>query len=86
MKKLPKLPNPGSVFQAKYTADQMRKYARCAIAGVEADFDAYKEGSEEAFHAVVEQKQNLEKIARQMESTIQSQQALIVDLRERVKA
>lgn len=25
--KLPKLPNPASVLQAKYTADQMREYA-----------------------------------------------------------
>ncbi len=86
MTKLPKLPNPGSVLQAKYTADQMREYARRAIAGLEADFNAYKEGSEEAFRVVVEQKQDREKRVRQLESTIQSQQALIVDLRERAKA
>lgn len=32
MTKLPKLPNPGSVLQAKYTAEQMREYARKAEA------------------------------------------------------
>jgi hypothetical protein len=31
MTKLPKLPNPASVLEAKYTAEQMREYARKAI-------------------------------------------------------
>lgn len=54
---------------------------RCAIADVVADFDAYKEGSEEAFRMVVDAKQNREERVRQLESTIQSQQALIANLR-----
>ncbi len=32
MTKLPKLPNPSSVLEAKYTAEQMRDYARKAEA------------------------------------------------------
>ncbi len=32
MTKLPKLPNPGSVLEAKYTKDQMRQYAAKAMA------------------------------------------------------
>lgn len=32
MTKLPRLPRPGSVLQAKYTARQMREYALKALA------------------------------------------------------
>ena len=75
MTKLPRLPNKGNTLEAKYTADQMREYALRAIADLEADFKAYKDGSEEAFRVVAEQKQDREKRVRQLESTIQSQQA-----------
>lgn len=44
-------------------------------------FDAYKEGSEKAFGAVVEQKRKAEKCVSRMESTIQSQQGVIVKMR-----
>ena len=44
-------------------------------------FDAYKEGSEEAFGAVVEQKRKAEECVSRMESTIQSQQGVIVKMR-----
>lgn len=37
MTKLPKLPNPASVLEAKYTAEQMREYARKAVAAHQRD-------------------------------------------------
>ncbi len=43
-----------------------------------AEFAAYREGSEEAFRAVVQQKQDLEKQVAQQFQTIQSQQQIIV--------
>ena len=44
-------------------------------------FDAYKEGSEEAFGAVVEKKRKAEERVSRIESTIQSQQGVIVKMR-----
>lgn len=44
-------------------------------------FNAYKEGSEEAFGAVVEQKRKAEERASCIERTIQVQQCVIVDMR-----
>jgi hypothetical protein len=82
MTKLPKLPNPGSVLQARYTADQMREYAHRAVAAERADFDAYKEGSEEAFRTVVDDKHALQARVRQLEQTISSQQDVIYRLRQ----
>lgn len=82
MTKLPKLPNPGSVLQAKYTAEQMRDYAQKAVDSVRADFDAYKEGSEEAFRTVVDDKHALQNRVRKLEETISSQQSVIVRLRQ----
>lgn len=46
-----------------------------------AEFAAYKEGSEEAFGAVVDAKQALERRESQFESTIATQQRVIVDFR-----
>lgn len=46
-----------------------------------AEFAAYKEGSEEAFGAVVDAKQALERRVPQFESTIATQQRVIVDFR-----
>ncbi len=56
MTKLPKLPNPGSVLQAKYTAEQMREYARKAVAeereacAKECEHTAVRMGSEWMAH------------------------------------
>lgn len=47
-----------------------------------AEFAAYKEGSEEAFGAVVAQKQAAEARLQTMQSTIASQQGVICDFRE----
>jgi hypothetical protein len=68
-----------------YTADQMRAYAAEAVAdalaSLQADFDAYKEGSEEAFGAVVEQKRQALERLQQIEQTIATQQSVIARLR-----
>lgn len=82
MTKLPKLPNPGSVLQAKYTAEQMREYARKAVAAERADFEAYKYGSEEAFRTVVDDKHRLQRRVLQLEQSISAQQSVIVRLRQ----
>lgn len=47
-----------------------------------AEFDAYKEGSEEAFRAVVEKKRDLEASEARMRQTIDGQQAVIVRMRK----
>lgn len=47
-----------------------------------AEFNAYKEGSEEAFGTVVEQKQAAEARLQTMQLTIASQQGVICDFRE----
>lgn len=47
-----------------------------------AEFNAYKEGSEEAFGTVVAQKQAAEARLQMMQSTIASQQGVICDFRE----
>ncbi len=47
-----------------------------------ADFEAYKEGSEEAFRTVVDDKHALQKRVRQLEEAIDAQRSVIVRLRE----
>ena len=49
-------------------------------------FNAYKEGSEEAFGDIVEQKRKAEERASRIERTIQEQQCVIVNMRAQCDA
>ena len=49
-----------------------------------AEFGAYKEGSEEAFGVLVEQKKSAESRLAQMQQTISIQQSVICNMREKL--
>ena len=51
-----------------------------------AEFGAYKEGSEEAFGVLVEQKKSAESRLAQMQQTISVQQSVICNMREKLGA
>lgn len=76
-----------SLERNKPLADQIvdvlnqREQLQVELDKLRAEFEAYREGSEEAFRSVVEQKQYLVAKADRQFETIQSQQAVIVRLR-----
>lgn len=76
-----------------YTAASMRKVKSIVEnakgeerEALRAEFDAYKEGSEEAFGVVVEQKKALADRVAQLEKTIRDQGSVICDFREQLAA
>lgn len=52
MIKLPRLPNPGNVLEARYTAKQMRDYARKAVAEATAPKPEPEPISEKCQHGI----------------------------------
>ena len=78
----PEMPHPKSIgFAIDMAIRLIEQHGE-----VLAEFGAYKEGSEEAFGVLVEQKKSAESRLAQMQQTISVQQSVICNMREKLGA
>ena len=76
----PEMPHPKSIgFAIDMAIRLIEQHGE-----VLAEFGAYKEGSEEAFGVLVEQKKSAESRLAQMQQTISIQQSVICNMREKL--
>ena len=76
----PAMPHPKSIgFAIDMAIHLIEQYGKLL-----AEFGAYKEGSEEAFGVLVEQKKSAESRLAQMQQTISIQQSVICNMREKL--